>query len=138
MFRAARQDWYEQGDIWHHVANQRPLPANTPTARIAELATALQTLITTNPAALIAPDGPLAYAAPWTAAFITAGQDLSAAASNGILQRGIRDVLAHHVIFHWNRLGLAAPTQGILAHAARDTVMHPPGIVGTQRQATLL
>ena len=50
---------------------------------------------------------------------------------------GLRDVLAHHVIFHWNRLGLATPTQAVLAHAAADAVftaasgdMTLPGPVG--------
>ncbi|MGH3802685.1 MAG: thiopeptide-type bacteriocin biosynthesis protein [Pseudonocardiaceae bacterium] len=49
--------------------------------------------------------GPLTFAAPWAAAFNHAGQAL-AAATEGALERGTRDTLAHHVIFHWNRMGL--------------------------------
>jgi hypothetical protein len=30
----------------------------------------------------------------------------------------VRAVLAHVLIFHWNRLGLSAAAQGILARAA--------------------
>ncbi len=83
--------------------------------------------VNTDPhSTLLGPDGPLAFAAPWAAAFHGAGRSLGHAARDGTLQRGVRDILAHHVIFHWNRLGLAASTQAILARAARDTVMNPP------------
>jgi len=75
---------------------------------------------------LLGADGPLTFAAPWAAAFDETGRRLGAAARDGTLQRGLRNILAHHVIFHWNRLGLASRTQGILARAARDTVMNPP------------
>jgi hypothetical protein len=37
-------------------------------------------------------------------------------------ERGTRDILAHHVIFHWNRIGLPYKTQSILAHAAKTVI----------------
>lgn len=127
LLRSAGQDWYEQGDIWHRVARIRPLPTDTPTGRLHEMTHSLRLLMTTEarPTGTLA-DGPLSFAAPWAAAFGKAGQILGDAARDGILERGVRDVLAHHVIFHWNRLGLTARTQSILARAARDTVMNPP------------
>jgi len=129
LIRAAGQEWHEGGDVWHRVTQLRPLPPDAPTDRLPGMAGGIRRLITvsTDPhGALFGPDGPLAFAAPWVAAFDQAGHGLGNAARAGTLRRGLRDILAHHVIFHWNRLGLAARTQAILARAARDTVMNPP------------
>ena len=43
-------------------------------------------------------------------------RDLAAA---GQLYRGLRDVLAHHLIFAWNRAGLPYMTQSVIAGAAK-------------------
>jgi thiopeptide-type bacteriocin biosynthesis protein len=129
LFRAAGQEWHEHGDIWHRVTAMRPLPPDAPVHRIGELTANLFALITadTTPSGpLFGTGGPLAPAAAWATAFIHAGEALGKAARHGTLQRGLRDTLAHHVIFHWNRLGLPARTQAVLAQAARDTVMNPP------------
>jgi thiopeptide-type bacteriocin biosynthesis protein len=129
LFRGAGQDWHEQGDIWHRVTDLRPLPPDVPASRLGEMIGGLRRLMTlaVDPAGpLVGPPGPLASAAPWAAAFDEAGQSLGAAASDGTLERGVRDILAHHVIFHWNRLGLATRTQAILAQAACQTVMGQP------------
>lgn len=72
------------------------------------------------------PPGPqacLEHAAAWATAFQTVGQALVAAASRGELTRGLRAVLAHLVIFHWNRLGLPTAAQAALAQAARDHIL---------------
>ncbi len=127
MFRGAGQEWHEHGDIWHRVTAMRPLPPDIPTHRVGDLTAGLHRLITAD----TTPTGPqfgtpLASAAGWATAFTDAGQALAEAARGGALQRGLRDTLAHHVIFHWNRLGLPARTQSVLAHAARNTVMNPP------------
>jgi thiopeptide-type bacteriocin biosynthesis protein len=74
---------------------------------------------------LMGPGGLLSSAAPWAAAFDQAGRDLADAAGNGRLDRGLRAVCAHHLIFHFNRLGLGAGTQAALARAAREAVMGP-------------
>src|SRR5262249_28985855 len=68
--------------------------------------------------------GRLSFTIPWCAAFADAGRQLGAATSDGTLRRGIRDVLAHHVIFHWNRLGLSTAVQGILASAAANVILN--------------
>jgi hypothetical protein len=39
------------------------------------------------------------------------------------VSRGLRAVLAHVVIFHWNRLGLPAVTQATLARAAASACL---------------
>jgi thiopeptide-type bacteriocin biosynthesis protein len=72
---------------------------------------------------MVAPAGPIAFAAPWLAAFINAGRQLGDAAVTGTLDRGLRSILAQIVIFHWNRLGLSAHSQGILAHAAKAATL---------------
>ncbi|MGH3928193.1 MAG: thiopeptide-type bacteriocin biosynthesis protein, partial [Pseudonocardiaceae bacterium] len=126
LFRATGQEWFECGDIWHRVARLRPIPADTPTHRLAELAESLRTLLAYDArptGALFGPDGPLAFAASWAAAFHQAGRALAAAANDNTLERGTRDILAHHVIFHWNRIGLPYKTQSILAHAARTAIL---------------
>ena len=125
LFRAAGQERFECGDIWHRVARLRPIPAETPTDRLAELTESLRKLLTYDArptGALFGTDGPLAFAASWAAAFNHAGQALGAAANEGALERGTRDILAHHVIFHWNRIGLPYKTQSILAHAAKTVI----------------
>jgi thiopeptide-type bacteriocin biosynthesis protein len=128
LFRAAGQDWYEQGDIWHRVTQMRPLPPDTSAERLAGIARDLHRLMTldTSPTGnLCRAGGPLTFANAWIEAFDHAGRALRRAARDGNLNRGTRDILAHYVIFHWNRLGLTARIQAILAHAARDTVMNP-------------
>jgi hypothetical protein len=40
----------------------------------------------------------------------------------GALDRGVRAVLAKHVIFAWNRLGLSHARQSILANVAKAVV----------------
>ncbi|HEY3896325.1 MAG TPA: thiopeptide-type bacteriocin biosynthesis protein [Pseudonocardiaceae bacterium] len=129
LLRGAGQDLYEQGDVWHRVAQLRPLPPEVPAERLQGMTHDLRLLMTadfhpTGP--LFGPNGPLAYATGWITAFNVAGHALGTAAANGTLERGLRDTLAHHVIFHWNRLGLPARTQSILASAARQDVLGQP------------
>ncbi|WP_150244697.1 thiopeptide-type bacteriocin biosynthesis protein [Nocardiopsis quinghaiensis] len=122
LLRGADQDEYEQGDVWHRVTRMRPLPADVPPARVTELGAYLRRLLAAR-ALSEAADNPLAFAAPWEAAFTSTGRYLHEAAHTGTLHRGLRAVLAHHVIFHWNRIGLPARTQSILAHAALTLTM---------------
>ncbi|TDB77585.1 hypothetical protein E1264_37420 [Actinomadura sp. KC216] len=129
LLHGARQDWYEQGDIWHRITHLRPLAADIPLHRLREMACHLRVLMTAQTPTtnvLFAPDQPLAAIVPWITAFDHAGRALAESADQGCLERGLRDVLAHHMIFHWNRLGLSARTQSILARAARDTVLDQP------------
>ncbi|MGC4939275.1 thiopeptide-type bacteriocin biosynthesis protein [Kribbella sp. DT2] len=127
LLRAAGQDWYEQGDVWARVADNRPLQAPDPCAH--ELAPAVRRFMTvdTRPGSLLtAPSGQLADITAWIQDVHTAGASLSGLHQHGRLQRGLRAVLAHHILFHWNRLGLTYKTQSTLAHAARHAVFDAP------------
>ncbi|OHV63458.1 thiopeptide-type bacteriocin biosynthesis protein [Pseudofrankia sp. BMG5.36] len=125
LMRAAGQDWYEQGDIWARVAATRPNPpAATGAAR--RLESRLHRLLTTDTSPgtpLTSAAGPLASFTGWAGAFTDTGRNLYRLAHDGNLQRGLRAVLAHHVLFHWNRLGLPYPTQALLAHTAANVIL---------------
>ncbi|MDT0347043.1 thiopeptide-type bacteriocin biosynthesis protein [Streptomyces litchfieldiae] len=126
LMRAAGLEWYEMGDVWHRVAAERPLPADIPPNRIRRMVEDLRQLMLADTALdgpMLGPDGPAAFAAAWATAFRRTGKILGAAAREGTLDRGLRHVLAYHVIFHWNRLGLPAHTQSVLAAAARSAAL---------------
>ncbi len=38
LMRAANLEWYEQGDVWHRVIQERPLPTDISTAKVAAMA----------------------------------------------------------------------------------------------------
>jgi thiopeptide-type bacteriocin biosynthesis protein len=126
LLRGSGQDWYEQGDVWARVAaHQTPLPADVPPDRLHHLQTQLRQLMTTDTSPgspLLTDAGPPAVLPAWVAAFADAGRALRNLADTGTLQRGLRAVLAHHVLFHWNRVGLDPNTKALLAHAATGTV----------------
>ena len=122
LLHAAGLDWFERGDVFTKVAQLRPAPPKADTDRINELATNMRPLLAAPERvdrAIFAPAGRLTFAAPWLAAFETAGGRLGHASTEGRLDRGLRAVLTHVLIFHWNRLDLSATTQGVLARAAR-------------------
>jgi thiopeptide-type bacteriocin biosynthesis protein len=122
LMRAARQEWYEQGDTWARVARHRPSPARS---EHGSLPAAVRRLITVDGESQMRDNAPLAYCAPWAHAYRTAGRELAGLADDGLLHRGLRDILAHHVIFAWNRLGLPYATQAALAAAAQTVVFGP-------------
>lgn len=128
--RAAGQEWYEQGDIWAKIATFRgshpalaPYPDKT--------ALAVHRFLTADPDTTTTRlTGPLAnLTSSWTDTFRSAGSALRALADQGRLERGLRAVIAHHVVFHWNRLGLAFTEQQRLARAARDAVFADPNLI---------
>jgi thiopeptide-type bacteriocin biosynthesis protein len=118
MLAAARLDSFERGDVFARVAAMRPDPPDDSDGKMERLAGQLRVLLATTGAARSPLPAPAAFAAPWLTGFQTAGHTLAEAAWQGTLTRGLRAVLAHTVIFHWNRLGLPATTQAILARAA--------------------
>ncbi|WP_405388082.1 thiopeptide-type bacteriocin biosynthesis protein [Streptomyces sp. NBC_01102] len=129
LMRGAGLEWYEQGDAWDRVTQERPLPSGISSERLDALARDLRTLVLADSA----PDGPLwgssgpgAFAGDWAGSFRRAGGKLGSAARSGRLERGLRHVLAYHVIFHWNRLGLPLRTQSALAWAARAAILDVP------------
>ena len=123
---AAGLDWFERGDTYDRIAQLRTTPAATDSKRITQLAASMRPLLAAPADAavpLISADGLANLTQPWLAAFTTAGTQLREADTTGQLHRGLRAVLAHITIFHWNRLGLSATTQAILAHAARTAFL---------------
>jgi thiopeptide-type bacteriocin biosynthesis protein len=124
MMTTARLDSFERGDVFHKVARQRPAPPADCANRMEQLTAQLRELLTVPAAALVADDGLPQVTWSWFKAFENAGRLFSNAAEQCLLTRGTRAILAHTVIFHWNRLGLPAATQGILANAA--TSVHLP------------
>ncbi|WP_205789320.1 thiopeptide-type bacteriocin biosynthesis protein [Micromonospora sp. HM134] len=125
LLRAAGLDWYEQGDVWSKVAHHRPPPDTPSPNKTLALQAALRRLMSTDASSLTHPAWPHLTAADWAAAFTTAGRDLAHLAGTGDLHRGLRDVLAHHVIFAMNRIGLPAATQAALATHAATAIFGP-------------
>ncbi len=128
LMRTAGLEWYEQGDVWHRVARERPLPSDVPTAKVHAMADSIRQLLIadTSPSGpMLQSDRTLKSAADWVSAFRQAGRDLGTAARGGALDRGLREVISYHVIFHWNRIGLPARTQSVLAHAAHTAILRP-------------
>nr|WP_307125845.1 lantibiotic dehydratase C-terminal domain-containing protein [Streptomyces sp. B1I3] len=76
---------------------------------------------------LLRPGGPLEPVAEWVAAFHSVGLALADGVQDGTLNRGLRQVLSYHVIFHWNRLSLSMRGQSILAWAAKAAILHRDG-----------
>jgi thiopeptide-type bacteriocin biosynthesis protein len=124
MMRAARQDLFEQGDVWARVAGYRKPPPGTSPDRPGPLEK-VHRLITADAEAWMHDSAPLDYHAGWAAAYTAAGRELADLAAAGQLHRGLRDVLAHHVIFAWNRVGLPYMPQSVLASAAKTAVFGP-------------
>ncbi|MER7305549.1 methyltransferase [Streptomyces griseoluteus] len=126
MMRAARLEWYEQGDVWDRVVTteHRSAISDVPAERLDARACEIRTLLLADSDALLRYGGPLESVTEWAAAFRSAGQALAHGVQNGSLDRGLRQVLSYHVIFHWNRLGFSMRGQSILAWAARAAILH--------------
>jgi thiopeptide-type bacteriocin biosynthesis protein len=118
LLRSAGLDWHEQGDVWAQVATHRPLPPQTPPDRLGALQPALHRLLTVDTATLLHGTGPLTSLADWASAFTDTGAALRDLADTGALCRGLRAILAKHVLFAWNRIGLPYATQSLFAHTA--------------------
>ncbi|MFJ9458538.1 methyltransferase, FxLD system [Kitasatospora sp. NPDC101447] len=124
MLRAAGLDWYEQGDVWAQFAMLRDAPKPVAPDRAATLTAAMRHLMRVDTWALTRDTSPLANHGGWVHAFEQAGQDLAGLARDGNLTRGLRAVLAHHLLFHANRAGLPVDHQTATAARALDTVFH--------------
>ena len=102
LMRAAALEWYEQGDVWAKVTDHRTSDRPSPSDDAAQ---SVQQLITARGNSA---NSPLAAVPEWSAAFRRAGEHLAEAAHEGRLTRGLRAVLAHHILFAWNRMGIPA------------------------------
>ncbi|WP_103343784.1 thiopeptide-type bacteriocin biosynthesis protein [Amycolatopsis sp. CA-126428] len=126
LMRAAVLDTFECGDVFDRVARLRPAPTDADTERLGKLVENARLLLSITDLAdseLFAPDGLVAHATPWLAAMHAGGQQLGHDAADGQLGRGLRAILTHVVIFHWNRFGLSATSQAILARAAATALL---------------
>lgn len=125
MMRAARLEWYEQGDVWDRVitTEHRSAVSDVLRERLNARAQEIRPLLLANIDALLRSGGPLEPVAEWADAFRSTGRALARGVQDGTLDRGLRQVLSYHVIFHWNRLGLSMRGQSILAWAARAAVL---------------
>jgi thiopeptide-type bacteriocin biosynthesis protein len=125
LLHAAGLDIFERGDIFANVASHRPA-VNSVDPRFADLVNKVRGLLSvpiTMDHPLFVDGGACAYATPWLAAHVSAGQQLRHAADDNLLDRGVREIITHLVIFHWNRLNLSAAAQGALAHAATEAFL---------------
>ncbi|MCX5501096.1 methyltransferase, FxLD system [Streptomyces sp. NBC_00053] len=136
MMRGAGLDWFEQGDVWAKIAALRPVTSPLPPERVAELAPAVRELMTTDAHSLCRPDGPLHARGAWVTAFERAGATLADLAGCGAFTRGLRAVIAHHVIFHANRAGLVRDDQSALSNIAREVVMGTSDHTASPDEAT--
>ncbi len=116
LMRAAALDLNEQGDVWakvlEHRAQHTRRPEGSETRAWDDFTASTRLLLTGIPRA----------SGEWHAAFENAGTDLRRLREAGKLTRGLRAVIALHVIFHWNRIGVPASTQATLAQACREAV----------------
>lgn len=126
LMRAAELDPFEQGDVWDRVAALRPLPS--PTHLTGKICGQVHHLLSVEPgprAAHFSPGGAFNGYAPWAEAFHTCGRTLADLNARSHLNRGLRSVLAHHLIFHWNRLAIPGSAQAVLCHAAARSIFDP-------------
>jgi protein-L-isoaspartate(D-aspartate) O-methyltransferase len=126
MLRAAQLDWYEQGDVWARIAALRKgCIAQPPTCgQASRMEAAIGQFMTADARRLCdtGQAGPLAGRTGWLTAFESTGAELGRLAGQGQLTRGLRGILAHHMIFHANRAGIPATDQSVLASAAATAV----------------
>src|SRR5699024_5004228 len=103
LMRCAGLEPYGRGDVLAKVAHNRPLPKVISPQQLTSLTDTLPTLlrIDSHPTgAAFGLAGPLAAAASWATAFHHCGKALAALAHEGTLERGLRQILAYHVVFH--------------------------------------
>ncbi|MCX2969413.1 MULTISPECIES: methyltransferase, FxLD system [Streptomyces] len=120
--RAAGLDWYEQGDVWARIAAERPGDEIRNLHRHRPAVHRLMTIDVSATSRSVT-EGRLASLAVWIATFEWFGQQLADLNRQGRLERGLRAVIAHHGIFHWNRLGLPTEDQHTLSTLAKEVVM---------------
>jgi thiopeptide-type bacteriocin biosynthesis protein len=116
LMRAGGLDPNEQGDVWARVASRRRDHLAWPPA--------------THPSTWEAFTGKVHHLqlgtaralSDWQIAFEKTGVELRCLREAGKLTRGLRTVIAEHVIFHWNRIGIPAKAQATLAQAATEAI----------------
>lgn len=123
FLRAANQEWSEQGDVWARVEAKRPLADDVPAERVTAMTGTLRKLLAIDAGSALRGSAQITPYAAWLSGLERCGQALALAGREGRLGLGTRNVLARHVIFHWNRMGLNTRQQAVLARAARETIL---------------
>ena len=121
LLRAARQDWYEQGDCWEQMAAHR-IPGGHGAAPEPEAGT-VSGMLALLTAGGDAPGSPLHAQPDWSSAFEDAGRQIAVLAGRGMLAGGQRAILAQHLLFLFNRHGVSSADQRALASAAVRTIL---------------
>lgn len=87
----------------------------------------METLLTVDTRALTRRGQPLHGFDAWVGAFERAGQTLADLNRHGRPKRGrgLRGILAKHILFHFNRAGISGADQPVLAALANRTVFAP-------------
>jgi thiopeptide-type bacteriocin biosynthesis protein len=116
LMRGARQEWFEQGDVWAKVSEVRAQSTYNFREGVVE---GMRRLLTVDASHIMARRG----ISHWCSLFEQAGRSMVSLSESGLLGRGIRLVLAHHVIFHWNRMGIPHQVQCTLAAAATKAIL---------------
>ena len=119
LLRAAGLDWSEQGDCWMQLSTHRTPGAGAVEPSPATVAAVHQLITATTDTA----SSPLHTAPAWVDAVEHAGRRLADLAAQGVLTRGLRGMLTQHLLFLFNRHGIAAHDQYVLATAASRTVL---------------
>ena len=127
MTRAAALDPFETGDVWAKLAALRPPADAPPPDRRADAIAAMRRLLSADAAQRH--DTEPGWAGR-VAAFEDAGRQLAFLAADGRLARGLRSVLAHHLIFAFNRAGVPARAQTAAAWLAVQAAFGDDGPTG--------
>jgi thiopeptide-type bacteriocin biosynthesis protein len=122
-FQGARLDPFETWDVWRRVHGLRPYPHTAAwDAAVARTRFLLKAAGTdaVNDGGVLEWGGnlPQNWLEMWRTAARELGNDLRVLANSGRLERGLRDVLSVHVLFHWNRMGFGPGVQSCIAGAA--------------------
>jgi thiopeptide-type bacteriocin biosynthesis protein len=119
LMRSAGLDLNEQGDVWARIAEQR---AGVPDQSVQPDRHAWESFTGGVRHLILGTARVDTIETGWLAAFEAAGANLRHLRERAGLTRGIRAIIALHVIFHWNRIGLNSPTQANLARAAQEGI----------------
>ncbi|MET8160343.1 methyltransferase, FxLD system [Sphaerisporangium sp. NPDC005289] len=134
MNRAAGLDPFEIGDVWAKVGDLRPAVNPPHASHRASAITAMRRLMNADAAQrdTTEPGWP-----DRVAAFEDAGRRLARLAAGGQLRRGLRAVLAHHVIFAFNRAGISVAEQAAAAWLGQHVAFgdDEPAVVSTGQSA---
>jgi thiopeptide-type bacteriocin biosynthesis protein len=121
-FQGARLDPFETWDVWRRVLTLRPFP---PTAVLDGAVTRTREVLRSAMTDTISGSAFEWYSnqfkdrlGNWRTAARDLGNGLRLLAESGHLERGLREVLSVHVLFHWNRLGFGPGVQSCIAQAA--------------------